>query len=183
MSFVVFSLPRSRSAWLSVFLSYQGRQIGHDIGIDCRTPAEFIHRIGDGTCETGAAFAWRLVRRALPEARFVVVRRPRAEVVDSLCRFGFGDQTAELTDRDRRLDEIAAQPGTLSIDYADLATEGGAARAFEHCLAAPFDPIWRRRLEALNIQVDMPKMIEKLRRNHDDIQALKRLALTELADV
>src|SRR6185503_11458650 len=77
--FVLFSLPRSRSAWLSVLLSRPGALVGHDIGIGCAQPEDFAQRLRSdlaGTCETGAAFAWRLIRWLVPDARFAVVRRP-----------------------------------------------------------------------------------------------------------
>lgn len=181
MSFIVFSLPRSRSTWLSLFLSYAGRQVGHDVGIDCETPAEFLEAVGDGSCETGAAFAWRLIRRERPDMKFAVVRRSPWEVASSLSRLGVGDQTAEMAERGRSLSEISALPGVLTLDYHDLAKRDGCAALFEHCLGVPFDVAWWRRWEGLNVQVDIEQMKDKLRRNYDAIQNLKRLAIEEMA--
>jgi hypothetical protein len=114
---VVFSLPRSRSTWLSMFLSYDGTVIGHDVGVDCATPEEFLERLGDGTCETGAAFAWRLLRQARPDVKFVVVHRDPAEVSASLDRFGLTGTLPEMRDREMLLGQIAEQPGTMVVSY------------------------------------------------------------------
>ena len=46
MPFIVFSMPRCRSTWLSVFLSRPGAQVGHDIGVECASADEFKARLG-----------------------------------------------------------------------------------------------------------------------------------------
>lgn len=176
--FVVFSLPRSRSAWLSVYLSRGGAAVGHDIGSECAAPADFFAKLGDGTCETGAAFAWRLIRQQLPDARFVVVRRNVAEVDTALRRFGLEGYLPELERRDGFLAEIAAQPGTLSVPYAALPLFDACADIFEHCRGQKADLAWWERLDRLNIQVDMPRQIARLRANHARLEELK-LAVAE----
>lgn len=173
LPFIVFSLPRSRSTWLSMFLSYDGREIGHDIGPDCASVADFFARLGDGTCETGAAFAWPVIRRLRPDIRFVVVRRDPFEVNESLERFGIRNQLIEMQRRSDHLEDIAGLPGTLTVSYEDLAKPNVCGALFEHCLDEPFDHGWWNRLDPLNIQVDMPKQLAKLIRNGDRIAALK----------
>lgn len=171
--FVVFSLPRSRSTWASLFLSYQGRVIGHDIGADCSCPQEFAVRLGAGTCETGAAFAWRAIRKMKPNAKFAVIRRDPFEVAASLAKFGLTGYLAEMQQRESDLVTISEQPGVLTLDYHDLATPSACAKLFEHCLGEPFDVSWWIRLDAINIQVDMAKQLAKLVKNADRISRLK----------
>ena len=66
--FIVLSLPRSRSAWISAFLSYGGRKCGHDLAPTCGTMAEFVAMFGGGgyagTAETGAVVGWKAIRNA-----------------------------------------------------------------------------------------------------------------------
>jgi hypothetical protein len=171
--FVVFSLPRSRSAWLSMFLSCRGRLIGHDIGADCESPAEFFLKLGAGTCETGAAFAWQFIRRAKPNAKFIVVRRDPFEVADSLARFGLNGFLSEMQARDDDLMSISEQRGVLTVDYHDLVKPEVCAEVFEFCLDEAMPAWWWQRLDALNIQVDMNKQVAKLIRNADRISRLK----------
>lgn len=156
-----------------MFLSYEGREIGHDIGPDCASVADFFARLGDGTCETGAAFAWPLIRRLRPDIRFAVVRRDPFDVNASLERFGIRNQLVEMQRRSDQLEDIAGLPGTLSVEYEHLAHASVCGKLFEHCLGESFDIDWWRRLDPLNIQVDMDKQLAKLIRNTDRIAALK----------
>lgn len=172
MSFIVFSLPRSRSTWNSIFLSYGGRKIGHDIGIDCKTASDFLSRIGDGACETGAAFAWSMIRKAKPDVRFAVVSRDVMGVHESLQRFGV-DVLSELQKRDDDLCDIIAQRGTFSIGYDALTTETGCKALFEFCLDEPFDRKWWLRFDPLNIQVDVRREMARVAANRNDLERLK----------
>jgi GNAT superfamily N-acetyltransferase len=117
-----------------------------------------------GTAETAAAPFWRTLHKLAPDARVVVVRRPRAEVLASLLRlpiaFDADVLAKELARLDRKLDQIAARwPGAISVDYADLATEATCARVFQHCLPFPHDPEWWARWAPLNLQCDMPALM------------------------
>ena len=61
--FIVFSLPRSRSAWVARFLSYGEKRCGHDVATECGSLAELTGRLhGEyaGTAETGAVVAGAL---------------------------------------------------------------------------------------------------------------------------
>ena len=174
--FIVFSLPRSRSAWMSVFLSHGGHFVGHDIGTECEVPEDFLDALTgklSGTCETGAMFAWRLLRHELPDCKFVVIRRPRSEVIASLGRFGLRGYEDEMKRRDELLDQISALPETLTVKFSDLASAAICKQVFEFCLHASFDRQWWSHLSSLNIQVDMRKALLRLGDNHYRIEALK----------
>lgn len=182
---VVFSLPRSRSAWLSVLLSRPGALVGHDIGISCATPEDFAQRLRNdlaGTCETGAAFAWRLIRWLLPEAPLAVVRRPVGQVIDSLRRQGLYGFDAEMEARAAAVAEIAAQTGVLAIDFADLGDREACAALFEHCTGRPMDTEWFEHMAALNVQLDMPTRLQLLAANAIQIATLKTEVAKRLAN-
>lgn len=171
--FIVFSLPRSRSTWLSLFLSYGGRQIGHDIGVESSSPADFFDRLSAGTCETGAAFAWRAIKKLRPDVKFAVVLRDPLDVAKSLERLGAPNMLAEMQARDDDLWDILTVPGTLALEYDQLATEAGCREIFEFCTGEPFDAAWWRRFDPINIQVDIPKQFARLAQNRETIEALK----------
>ena len=180
--FVVFSLPRSRSAWLSVLLSQGGLPVGHDVGVECRTPEDFAARVAiGGTCETGVAFAWPLIRQLLPGARYVVVRRRIAEVEASLARFGLTGVRAELERRWHDMAEHEDPTDTLVVDYADLRDEEVCRRIFRHCRGQRMDHHWWAQLDPLNIQVDMSRQISRLAVNRPQIDALKAEVRRRLA--
>lgn len=154
--FVVFSLPRSRSKWLSTFLSTPGAECSHDAAISAASIDELCEIIRrGGTVETGLTRAWRIIRDRIPNARFAVILRPINEVEESAARFGWKFPPGYLQAEYARLHKIAAQPGTLTLGFHDLGNETTAARLYEYCThqLMPFGhhADWNPR----NIQIDM----------------------------
>ena len=182
--FIVFSLPRSRSAWTARFLSYGERRCRHDLATECASLGEFTDRLrGEyaGTVETGAVIGWRALRRHLPDARIAVIRRPIPEVYASLTRFGLGgsDLMNELIQRDGMLDELANVHGVQSFTFASFNSIESCRELFEYCLGEPFDWEWWEGLAGVNIQVDVPERLRFLEANRERIEAIKREAAEE----
>lgn len=165
--FVVFSLPRSRSFWMSRFLSYGGFWCGHEEVAHLRSLDDVVSLLSvpwAGSCETALAVWWRLLRHYRPDARVAVVRRAVPEVIDSLMRtgqrFDLEVLKAHMRRRAAKLDQVAVRwPGVLVLDYADLATEQGCAALFEHCLPLRHDREWWARLAPVNLQIDVPALM------------------------
>ena len=179
--FIVYSLPRSRSAWVSRFLSYGRKRCGHDLATQCATMKEFTTLFDGeyaGTAETGAIIGWRAIRRLLPAARIVVIRRPVQEVYDSLARFGLGSPALmnELIQRAAMLDQISQLHGVKSFSFAQLNTLTACQELFECCLGIPLDWEWWEGLVSVNIQVDVAERIRFLTENRERIESLKREA-------
>lgn len=176
--FVVFSLPRSRSTWASVFLSAPEARCGHDIGQTIDRPEDFTARLsGDliGTCETGAEFAFPLIRTMLPDARFAVIRRPLPEVIQSFERFGLRGRELdeELARRKADLAAISARPGVLNIDFNDLGRPEACAKLYRHCLGREMPAGWCELLAPINIQVDLRRQLQLSLDRLPQIEALK----------
>jgi GNAT superfamily N-acetyltransferase len=162
--FVVFSMPRARSKWLSQFLRYGPWQVGHDEIRHCRSLDDVTSWLAQpftGTVETAASSFWRL----LPEGvRVVTVRRPVADVVASLRRGGLAFDDAVMTRAveaiERKLDQIERRlPDVLAVTFADLAAEPWCARVFEHCLGLPHDSAWWAACARVNIQISLPHLM------------------------
>src|SRR5664279_2954834 len=121
--FVVLAMPRSRSYWLSRFLSAGGWHCGHDELRHMRSLDDVRSWLAQpltGTVETAAGPFWRLLMDLAPDARVVVLRRPVAEVVDSLVRLGFerAPMVRIMTRLDAKLAQIAVRvPGCLSVSF------------------------------------------------------------------
>jgi hypothetical protein len=163
--FVIFALPRSRTAWLSHFLSYGDWHCAHE-------EVRHLRSFGDvdawfaqpctGTIETAAASWWRMLPKGV---RVATIRRPVAEVVDSLmripgCAFDRDELRAVLERHDRKLDQIEARlPGVLSVRFEDLTREETCAALFEHCLPYTHDTGRWAALAPVNIQIDMRALI------------------------
>lgn len=159
--FVIFGLPRSRTFWLSRFLTYGDWTCGHDELRHARSMEDvdaWLSQPCSGTVETIGAPWWRLLRHRRPDARIAVVRRPVGAVVDSLAGLGFDPAVMRpaMERLDHKLDQIERRvPGVLSVSWDQLSTEAGCAAIFEHCLPCPFDPAWWRDMAGQNLQIDM----------------------------
>lgn len=180
--FIIYSLPRSRSFWLSRFLSYGNWVCGHDEIRHARSLDDVKAWFAQpciGTVETAAAPWWRLVQRMRPDIRTVVIRRPVADVVQSLTRYGF-DPTAMtplMTRFDRKLDQIEHRvPGALSVSFNDLNTEQGCARIFERCLGEPHDPAWLEIMAPLNLQINLAAMVRYMCAYYPQLGKLAEIA-------
>lgn len=179
--FVVFAMPRSRSKWLSAFLSYGAWQCGHDQLRYCRSLDDVTSWLAQpftGTVETAGAAFWRL----LPEGvRVITVRRPVADVLASLRRGGltFDDapMTAMLRDVGLKLDQIERRlPNVLAVSFDDLATEEGCARVFEHCLGLAHDHAWWAACEPINIQIDLSHLTRYFAAHRPQVEKLLKVA-------
>lgn len=176
--FLVLALPRSRTAWLSHYLSHGPDRCGHDEIIDCKTLPEFIDRFHGsarlaGSCETGAVDGWRAILAGMPKVRLLLVRRPPLAVWGSLAKFGIAPPTQMLEARNEMLNAVAAVPGVTQVRFSDLNDEQCCRWIFEHLLEKDWDRSHWLRMRDFNIQVDMPRRIAKLQRCHADLEVLK----------
>jgi hypothetical protein len=154
--FVVFSLPRSRSRWLATFLSVPGTECSHDLPVSVSTIDEMCEAIKrGGSVETCLTRAWRIIRERIPNVRFAVIRRPIEEVRASAARFGWTFPDGHLEAEEKRLEDISALPGTVTLTFRELAEESAAASLYEHCTGQIMPPGHFETWNARNIQIDM----------------------------
>jgi len=183
--FVVFALPRSRTAWLAQWLgSVAGAPVAHDLAIESDTIdawLEVLFRGVRGTVETGAVEGWPILRRAIPDCRIAVVLRPLAQVVASLKAMGLPVPLADLERRAAALEEVAREPGALVLQYNALADPRACAVLQEHCLGLPFDWLTWLAFERRNVQLDLPARMARLAVRHDAIERLRAELVERLA--
>src|SRR6267142_4179720 len=179
--FIIFTLPRSRSAWLSHWLSYikdgsRVKTVGHDAFSKCSSleQCEALFEGGglNGTVETGAAFAYQVIRKALPKARLLVVQREPMECLHSLMKKGINPDVEDWTQRVRDLWTVSSS-GVRTVAYQDLDLESCARWIWEYCLDVPWDVQWWAQWSPVNVQVDMKMRMEELRRDAPNIMKLK----------
>lgn len=173
--FLILSLPRSRSAWMSHWLRYGGKIVGHDLAVECASIADFKAKMEllDGSCETGAVLGWRLIREQMPDCKLVVVLRPVGEVMASLGKFGLAVPEQELQERSMMLGIVASLPDTMVLTYSQLADPLVCQALWEHVLELPFDWQWWSKYQSLHIEVNMGARVARLAANHDRLEALK----------
>jgi hypothetical protein len=189
--FIIYALPRSRTAWLAEFLSYKDWTCGHEQAIFLRS-VDDIKRLFSlprtGVVETAAAQAWRIIHHHVPGLKAVVIRRPIDDVMRSMVNVDLrGEAHYDLPKLrkvmeygDRMLCEIAEQPGVLSLDFDDLDTIQGCKAIFEHCLPYEFDYGWWEYMVMQNIQVDVLSVIQLYHQNRPEIEGFKKSLKREM---
>lgn len=187
MPFVIFTLPRSRSKWLSQLLSFPPHIVGHDTVITCDTMSDFTEPILDGTLdgtvETGAGLAWRLIARDIPKIKMAVIFRRKRDVWRSLRKKGVRMDMGELWDRHYFLQEIAAQPGVFSLTYDRLNDFPSLSSLSFHCLGEHLPKDRWTALQSVNIQIDMPERLRTLVMRTPALQKLRESVLGELSSM
>lgn len=166
MSFLVLALPRSRTKWLSKFLTYGDWWCGHEELRHMRSLDDvkaFWRQDYTGTAETAAAPFWRLITE---ETKLVLIRRPVDEVVDSLWKLPIAFERprleAVLAYHNRKLDQIAARLPCLQVAYGELEDEAACAAIFKHCLGLPHDHSHWASLAPVNVQCNMPALMRHM---------------------
>lgn len=162
--FLVMALPRSRTAWLSKFLSAKPWVCGHEQIRYFRTledaKAWFMQPF-IGSAETLAMPYWRLLPRFAPDCRVLVVRRPVSEVTESMMKFNIsGMERPKLLENMKRLnaklDQVEARyHNCISVNFDELGDFEVCNVIFQHCLGAPLGRQWFDYWNAINVQIDM----------------------------
>ena len=180
--FLILALPRSRTAWISKFLTYGEWLCGHEQLRYMRSLEDVIswYRMGEiGMAETAAAPHWRLALALFPDLNVITIRRDRGEVCSSLARLGAeGPQVGTMLERlDRKLDQIERRgTNVMPIRYHELDTEAGARRLWEATLPYPFDRDWYKILAPLNIQFSLPHLLRYYAANEKQIVRFAEVA-------
>ncbi len=179
--FIILALPRSRTFWLSRYLSYGSWHCGHDEIMHCRSLDDvrsWFAQPDIGTVETAGSPFWRLLP---PSAKIITVRRPVEDVLDSVVR-AVPDCDIAMMDKllrsaDRKLDQIEARiPFVMRVEFADLTHESGCARLFEHCLPYKHDPAWWYSWDAQRVSGNLAAQIRYCRAYLPQLQKLARAA-------
>lgn len=90
--FIILALPRSRTAWVSCFLTCGNLFCQHEVYGVGVTPNEIARSIKEqrarysGICCPGSLLVWRELVSLFPDATYVYLRRPRDESQASLAR-------------------------------------------------------------------------------------------------
>jgi hypothetical protein len=182
VAFIIYCLPRSRSAWMAHFLNYPFARplqpVAHDVATLCRSVEGFVHAYKEegmwGSVEIGGIIAWQLIHKELPDLKVVVVRRPLQEVYDSIVMQGCQGNLTYLAELNAMLDLIGAQKGVYTINSSDLDAPVTGKWLFEYCLELEFDFDWWYSLSQLNIQVKLDEVAaisDELGNRHDMFQA------------
>ena len=146
MSFFILGLPRSRTAWLANFLTYDDLFCYHE-GIDgCSSMEEYKNKIGDdGDSCTGLVMLD--IDRYFPDAKKVIIDTS----IDKAVQFGkdaYGvDMTDIMTQAKNKLDNTDG----LHIDLNQI--DDRLCDIWEYVTDKPFNEKRAKLLKKLNVQV------------------------------
>lgn len=190
MSFIIYSLPRSRTAWAAHYLNYplarppQG--VGHDLAVQVGSVEAFIDLYNKegmfGSVEIGAVMAWRLIKKELPNLKTVVMRRPLIDVFNSFAKAGFEVDLGELGELEVMLDAVSQEPGVYSINSSDLDAPIVCKWLFEYCLELEFDFDWWAYMQSMNIQMDLHDIYGMEKESREGEGALKVNMFKDMLD-
>ena len=127
----------------------------------------------NGTAETGAAFAFPVIKSLLPKANFLVIQRDPMEVYKSLGAQGFAIDQNDFAKRVWDLYALSAQ-GVRTVPYADLSLESCCRWIWQFCLDWPWDHEWWEYWNARNLQVTMGQRKKELLSGDARVVELKR---------
>lgn len=113
MRYIICALPRSRTFWLSVVLSYKGEVCLHDpvgkFGLEIPE--------ADGISDTSAWMLYPELCKKYPESRWICIWREPKEVADSLWKLGMAPVNLEMAVP--LLKEISDR-AYLTVPYNDI---------------------------------------------------------------
>lgn len=182
--FLICGLPRSRTAWLSKFLTYRDWSCGHDELRHCRQLEDvksWLSQPYTGTVETAAAPFWRLALHLRSDLKVVTIRRDPEAAAESAIKAGFGSDLGAMIRTFRKLDHKLGQierrvPGVRSFRFEDLGQESVCADLFEHCLPHKHHPVWWARWSAVNVQINVPALKRYAEAHGPQLERLRAIA-------
>jgi len=163
--FVILSLPRCRTHWLSKFLTYRDWTCGHEELRHVRTLEDvksWMSQPCTGTAETAGAPFWRLIPS---DVRIVIIRRPIEQIVSSFMTtmpgvFDRSGLTALMERQDYKISQILRRyPTTLAMSFDELKSETSCKTIFEYCLPYEHDHQWWHVLSGINLQINLPAFL------------------------
>ena len=180
MSYIIYALPRSRTFWLSKFLTYGDWICDHDAGLFLRglEDVESWRRLPcRGSVETALAPFWRLAKGMLT----VTLRRPVDDVIESFrgtgLAFDFDMLVRKMRLLDAKLNQIECRvPNVFSLTYDELAREDACATLFEHLLPYKHDTDWWQSMSGLNLQVDLRHQMAYYQAHEPQLTKLEKIA-------
>jgi S-adenosylmethionine:tRNA-ribosyltransferase-isomerase (queuine synthetase) len=121
-NFIILSLPRSRTAWLSLYLTLAGLPCEHELIGKSESFEAAIKKIkseGIGSCDTSQVFRLKELKDEL-DPRILVIKRNANEVIDSLSKIGITGIDDFIIKQNELLSEASKGEETLTINYEEI---------------------------------------------------------------
>lgn len=176
-TFFICALPRSRTAWLSVFLTHGDSFCFHEPAVGMtdfgqfRSLFESTGRSVVGTSDCGNVWIADGLAREFPESRFVVVRNDIDKIRKSLEEMGLPDH-GMLEKSAIMLDYTVRTHSHISLEADDLSNPGTVKMLCDY-VGAPFDQARFDLLTTLNVQVNTRYLADRM--TLENVSAMSQL--------
>ncbi len=187
-AFIIYALPRSRTFWLSKYLTYGHWDCGHDQmahvrGLD--DVKSLLSIENHGSVETGAAPFWRLIHTMSPDLKTIVIRRPVADVAASLVATGLvvdqGLLMRQLHRLDAKLDQIECRvAGAISIRFDELNDADVCGDMFEYCTGMARDTAWYEAGKDMRLTVELHAQMKHFKAHQPQLERVARQAKQQI---
>ena len=165
MKFLVLGLPRSRTGWLSVFLSTSDVLCFHE-GLDgCFTMQQYKQKVS-GKADSNTALIFFDIRKHFPDTKVIVINSSLEKAIS----FGKEEYGEDVTDALTSAQEKIRKLDALHIDFDDINER--LQEIWEYVHDTPYDELRANELIKLDIQMrDIHSM---------DVDALTQLITDEI---
>lgn len=178
-NFFILALPRSRTAWIANFLTYENSFCFHE-GLMRISSVHGLKKMFSetgkkivGNSDCGNILYVNLIKRHFDHARFVIINRDVEEVIRSLDEMeGFSD-TETVYRADVTLKALRNETDALQIDYDDLGEEA-CRRLWDYCVGTPFDKTRWEMLDGIDMNIIPEKKVKQIQENRLNIESLMR---------
>jgi len=157
MSFLILGLPRSRTAWLANFMSYDGYCCHHEGSNNCYTLEEYKAKLGPCTGDANTGLILIDIKKHFPTSKIVIIDSTIDEAV------GYGQKTykANFT---KGLYEMKLKLDTLEGLHIPLIELDDYLEVIWDYITSgvPFNPQRTELLKRLDIKVKEPYLINVL---------------------
>lgn len=135
--FLIFSMPRSMTAWCSCFLTFADIYCQHETPLPVKGIVDFMEGSPfafTGIADPGMLLRWKEVTEALPTARLIYLRRPNYQSQKAFAKAakidpkGMDEGYLRLTEA---ADEFIKHCEPRVLDWKSLTTEQGAMALWE----------------------------------------------------
>lgn len=165
--FVILGAPRSRTFWLSQFLSSPRRRVEHEPSRRLRSRDEvraYFSTPNAAAADTGLGKVWKQLD--IPGVTTVVVHRPASEIIGSLRQIG-----ASTCGIEHYTLMLWGLPGH-HVNVADLDNENFANDLYRLCTEREPPPGHWKALIGQNLQCDIATLLRDMRGNVDGLRAI-----------
>jgi hypothetical protein len=165
-NFFVIGLPRSRTAWLANFLTYDGNFCYHEGVGGCSTIEEYKDKLGKDKGDSNTGLMMFDFEKYFPDVKVIVIDSTIDNAVEFAEKVYGTDIKKSMLKAKDRLDSIKG----LHISLDDI--NDSLKKIWEYVSVKPFNKDRADMLVKLNIQVNDPfdfdiEAIHKLRGNVD----------------